>query len=368
MDEDSANDSSPESDQEVSNKEEYYNSSNTKPQYSDLPELNPATDEFMGDINWASINEEAQTDLRSLARVFFSKSFRRLLVKVKSKTLSISSEAANEYSTIVAANSILPEIDAELAVIHKYVAEVWGPRFPELISLVRAPLAYLRAVHALDTAPTNPDSQTNSNRNARSTESLRDLLPEPVVLSVTLALSTNRTSGNGGGLRPITELDSAKARIACTIAFTLESARSTMLQYIESRMTIISPNLSALIGTAVAARLMGAAGGLDALCRIPSCNMLILGKSDRMNASGLQVSDSAQGKAGTDMGAFTGLSNLGGARHRGHVWDAELVRMTPSEYRRKAARLVANKVCLCARMDLSASYQYKDGNYVFYAH
>jgi U4/U6 small nuclear ribonucleoprotein PRP31 len=42
-------------------------------------------------------------------------------------------------------------------------------------------------------------------------------------------------------------------------------------------MAFIAPNLSAIVGSDVAARLMGTAGGLTALSKIPSCNLQVLG-------------------------------------------------------------------------------------------
>jgi hypothetical protein len=42
-------------------------------------------------------------------------------------------------------------------------------------------------------------------------------------------------------------------------------------------MGSIAPNLSAAIGSEVAARLMGVAGGLLALSRIPACNIQVGG-------------------------------------------------------------------------------------------
>lgn len=44
-------------------------------------------------------------------------------------------------------------------------------------------------------------------------------------------------------------------------------------------MGSIAPNLSAAIGSEVAARLMGVAGGLLALSRIPACNIQVSGRA-----------------------------------------------------------------------------------------
>ncbi|KAF5201761.1 U4/U6 small nuclear ribonucleoprotein Prp31-like protein [Thalictrum thalictroides] len=53
-------------------------------------------------------------------------------------------------------------------------------------------------------------------------------------------------------------------------ALTLDLAKWNVLAFLETRMGYISPNLSAIVGSAVAAKLMGTAGGLSALAKIPA--------------------------------------------------------------------------------------------------
>jgi U4/U6 small nuclear ribonucleoprotein PRP31 len=38
-------------------------------------------------------------------------------------------------------------------------------------------------------------------------------------------------------------------------------------------MNVLAPNLSAIVGTTTAAKLLGVAGGLGALAKIPACNV-----------------------------------------------------------------------------------------------
>lgn len=44
---------------------------------------------------------------------------------------------------------------------------------------------------------------------------------------------------------------------ACDMLETLNEAKLHMLKYVESRMSLIAPNLSAMVGSTVAAKLMG---------------------------------------------------------------------------------------------------------------
>jgi len=95
-------------------------------------------------------------------------------------------------------------------------------------------------------------------------------------------------------------------------------------------MGTIAPNLSAAIGSEVAARLMGVAGGLLALSRIPACNIQVLGAKRKHLA---------------------GLSSSSANPHQGFVFQSAVVQSTPPPLRTKAARLVAAKCALLARVD-----------------
>ena len=57
--------------------------------------------------------------------------------------------------------------------------------------------------------------------------------------------------------------------------------KQTMLTYVESRMSFIAPNLSTIVGASTAAKLIGMAGGLTNLTKMPSCNILLLGSQKK---------------------------------------------------------------------------------------
>lgn len=102
---------------------------------------------------------------------------------------------------------------------------------------------------------------------------------------------------------------------------------------------MIAPNLSRIVGTTVATRLMGQAGGLTALSKMPSCNVLVLGQTKK---------------------ALSGFSSTQIQPHTGILYYSEMVQGIGKEYRRKAAKLLASKCTLAARVD--ACHQATDGH------
>lgn len=104
------------------------------------------------------------------------------------------------------------------------------------------------------------------------TAGLEGILPQGTVVVISMTAST--TTG-----QPLAAEEWQRIQDACGMVQSLEDARAKILDYVESRMSLLAPNLSALLGTRVATKLVGSAGGLASLARIPSCNMHLLGAS-----------------------------------------------------------------------------------------
>jgi|LauGreDrversion4_2_1035121.scaffolds.fasta_scaffold332496_2 U4/U6 small nuclear ribonucleoprotein PRP31 len=59
----------------------------------------------------------------------------------------------------------------------------------------------------------------------------------------------------------------------CDEVISLDDDKQKMLNFLENKMTLIAPNVSAIVGTRVAAKLIAAAGGIIELSRIPAGNI-----------------------------------------------------------------------------------------------
>lgn len=88
-----------------------------------------------------------------------------------------------------------------------------------------------------------------------------------------VSVSASTTQGQN-----LNEHELALVNEACDVAVSLDDIKTRIFQYVESRMTFIAPNLSLIVGASTAAKLMGVAGGLTNLSKMPACNILLLGK------------------------------------------------------------------------------------------
>ncbi len=167
-----------------------------------------------------------------------------------------------EYALIVESNEILVKMDAELHEVHAYVNDLYGKKFPELETLVPSKLEYLRVVAQM------------GNEMDMTQVDLSGILPPTVVMVVSVTGST--TSG-----QPLTESELGECLRGCEACLQLEDDKGTILQYLQSRMSMLAPNLTHLVGPSLAALLVGMAGGLADLARVPACNMTVMGQEKR---------------------------------------------------------------------------------------
>ena len=159
---------------------------------------------------------------------------------------------------MVECNALTVEVDNEVAVVHQYIKDRYKSKFPELESLVLHPIDYARVVKAI------------GNEMDMMGVELDGVLPSATIMVVSVTGST--TSG-----QPLSESDLEKTLRACDRALELDEAKKKMFNYVATRMADTAPNLSAVLGSDIAAQLIGIAGGLHALSKMPACNVQVWG-------------------------------------------------------------------------------------------
>jgi U4/U6 small nuclear ribonucleoprotein PRP31 len=217
---------------------------------------------------------------------------------------------------VVECNALTVEVDNEVAVVHQYIKDRYKSKFPELESLVLHPIDYARVVKAI------------GNEMDMMGVELDGVLPSATIMVVSVTGST--TSG-----QPLSESDLEKTLRACDRALELDEAKKKMFNYVATRMADTAPNLSAVLGSDIAAQLIGIAGGLHALSKMPACNVQVLGSKKKATA-----------------GMSSASAVRAGDLHAGFIYDCDIIqKKTPPAWRSKAARLIGAKCSLMARVD-----------------
>lgn len=106
--------------------------------------------------------------------------------------------------------------------------------------------------------------------------------------------------------------------------------RETLQSYIDETVKEEMPNLSVLLGTDLAAKIVALAGGLEDLARKPASTVQMLGAEKAL---------------------FRHLRGNGSSPKHGVLIEHEFVEELPEASRGKMARFLANKTVMAARMD-----------------
>ncbi|GGJ11972.1 nucleolar [Halobellus salinus] len=110
----------------------------------------------------------------------------------------------------------------------------------------------------------------------------------------------------------------------------LDAERAELRSFVESQAPAVAPNLAEMAGPVLAARLLSLAGGLESLAKKPAGTVQVLGAEDAL---------------------FAHLRGRGPSPKHGAIFTHEHVRGTHPENRGSAARALAGKLAIAARID-----------------
>jgi U4/U6 small nuclear ribonucleoprotein PRP31 len=221
-----------------------------------------------------------------------------------------------EHHLIVQSNKMLANLSDELARAHGVLCTIYKPKFSELEELLPNPVTYKNAVQTIG----------NEMDIANVSDALHGILNPNQVITISVAGSTT----NG---RPLTDSELEQLKEAIQYVEDILKTQLELTEFVEGRMESLAPSVCALVGPSTAAKLVGLAGGLAELSKIPSCNLQVLG----------QVKHNAASRAG--------MSSISTRPHQGLLAECDLVTRTPKSLQRKSLKTVAAKLALAARCD-----------------
>ena len=128
---------------------------------------------------------------------------------------------------------------------------------------------------------------------------------------------------------PSTDVERRAVSLASRVA-DLADERDALAATVDRTAPAVAPNLAAMAGPELAARLIALAGGLESLAKKPSGTVQVLGAEDAL---------------------FAHLSGGAPSPKHGVIYTHEFVRGTRPEDRGSAARALAGKLTLAARVD-----------------
>jgi U4/U6 small nuclear ribonucleoprotein PRP31 len=258
--------------------------------------------------------DEGLLKLLGVLKYNFSDCLKKIDKKSKGEKFSEDDrvEEILDFDLIVDCNSKSVEITQAIISICKFIRDHYRQKFSELESILMNPVEYAKVVLRI------------GNEMDLMKVSLKDILPNALVMMITVTATT--VSGS-----PLSTSVLAEVNKACELLINLDEARKKIISFVEGKMSVIAPNLTNLVGSSIAAKLMTTAGGLPNLAKMSSNNVAALGSSRK---------------------ALAGFSaNAVKMQAGGFINEADLVIKAPQAMKVKTIRALVGKCTLCARVD-----------------
>lgn len=212
---------------------------------------------------------------------------------------------------IIQAIGLLDDLDKELNIYAMRVKEWYGWHFPEMAKILNDNLAYSKVVLKMG---------LRSNYEAAD---LSDILPEEIEAAVKSAADKSM-----GTEITLEDLENIQALAHQVVDFS--DYRQQLASYLSARMIAIAPNLTALVGELVGARLIAHAGSLMNLSKNPASTIQILGAEKAL---------------------FRALKTKHDTPKYGLIYHASLIGQASGKNKGKMARVLAAKAAIGLRVD-----------------
>lgn len=212
---------------------------------------------------------------------------------------------------IVQAIGLLDELDKEINTYAMRLREWYGWHFPELGKIIVENVPYAKVVNKMGL------------RTSAATADFSDVIPEETEDELKAAAQISMGT-------EISDEDLINIRLLCDQVITLSDYRTTLFEYLKNRMTAIAPNLTAMVGELVGARLVAHAGSLLSLAKYPASTVQILGAEKAL---------------------FRALKTKHATPKYGLIFHASVVGQANPKHKGKISRSLASKCALAIRVD-----------------
>ena len=234
-------------------------------------------------------------------------------------------------SNLTNKSSIIPLIEKSnkyITILNKNISEnilllknSYSSIFPELPSIVTDNYEYVKSIEII---------QLNKNLLINDLKSGLKILNEQLSFlpnNVLMALTFMLTSSNI--MKPISKESENSIHELYEKLLNFFNYKTILLNFISNNMEYLAPNLTALLGSEIAAKLISEAGGLDELAKTPSGNILNMGRHE-LNLEGFST-----------MNKF----------NNGYLTELNEYKNAINSMKIKILRRYANKTALAARKD-----------------
>lgn len=241
--------------------------------------------------------------------------FRLWAHKVAVEITKLKVKRAVEKKDLLIAQAIqtLDDLDKTINLFMSRIREWYGIHFPELDRMLDKHETYARLVLNL------------RNKENFAPESLeKEGLPKAKAEQIAKTAQTSMGAD-------IADNDLAQIQALCRSVLSLYELRQTLENYVDSAMEEVAPNIKAITGALLGARLIAIAGGLTNLAKMPASTLQVLGAEKAL---------------------FRSLKTGTRPPKHGIIFQHTLLHDAKKWQRGKIARALAGKLAIAARTDV----------------
>jgi nucleolar protein 56 len=206
----------------------------------------------------------------------------------------------------------IDDIDKTINLFSERLREWYSLHFPELDKLVDDHEIYSKIVSEIG-------SRENINPDTLKDLGLQDQKVKKILEAAKKSIGAD-----------ITDLDLKAIRYLSTTIVNLYEIRRSLTDYLEVVMREVAPNITALVGPTLGARLLSLAGSLEELAKMPASTIQVLGAEKAL---------------------FRALRTGGKPPKHGVIFQYPAIHTSPRWQRGKIARALAAKLAIAARVD-----------------
>ncbi|KAJ3208970.1 snoRNP complex protein nop56 [Entophlyctis luteolus] len=217
---------------------------------------------------------------------------------------------------IIQAINLLDQLDKDVNTFSMRVREWYGWHFPELVKVVNDNLLYARCCKFI---------RNKADLTPASLPQLEAILNQDELQAQRVLAAAQSSMGID-----ISEVDHTNIESFADRVISLTEYRARLHAYLVSKMSLVAPNLSALIGEMVGARLISHAGSLTNLCKYPASTVQILGAEKAL---------------------FRALKTKGNTPKYGLIYHSAFITRAAPKNKGRISRILANKCSIASRID-----------------
>lgn len=217
---------------------------------------------------------------------------------------------------IIQAIALLDTLDKDVNTFAMRVREWYGWHFPELVKLTPDNLAYAKLAKLI---------RNKERLSEEDVEDMTDVLNGDETTAKNILDAARASMG-----QEIGELDMHNIVNFADRVINLGEYRKNMHKYLIEKMHLVAPNLSALLGEIIGARLISHAGSLTNLAKYPASTVQILGAEKAL---------------------FRALKTKGNTPKYGLIYHASAIARAAPKNKGRMSRFLANKISIASRID-----------------